>query len=40
MSTTKAKRKNTGEIEDLDAIIVGAGFFGLYLLARLAWSLD
>src|SRR6202158_5333811 len=34
MSTTEAKR-TAGEIEDLDVIIVGAGFAGLYLLDRL-----
>ena len=35
MSTTKAKRTNNGTIEDLDVIVVGAGFAGLYLLDRL-----
>jgi cyclohexanone monooxygenase len=35
MSTTEAKRTDSGEIEDLDVIIVGAGFAGLYLLDRL-----
>jgi cation diffusion facilitator CzcD-associated flavoprotein CzcO len=35
MSTTEATRTNNGEIEDLDIIIVGAGFAGLYLLDRL-----
>jgi cation diffusion facilitator CzcD-associated flavoprotein CzcO len=35
MSTTEAKRTNNGEIEDLDVIVVGAGFAGLYLLDRL-----
>jgi ribulose 1,5-bisphosphate synthetase/thiazole synthase len=35
MNTTKAKRAANGEIEDLDVIIVGAGFAGLYLLDRL-----
>jgi cation diffusion facilitator CzcD-associated flavoprotein CzcO len=35
MSTTKAKRTNNGKIEDLDVILVGAGFAGLYLLDRL-----
>jgi cation diffusion facilitator CzcD-associated flavoprotein CzcO len=35
MSTTKAQRTDNGEIEDLDVIIVGAGFAGLYLLDRL-----
>src|SRR5260370_32177885 len=35
MSTTKAKRTNSGEIEELDVIVVGAGFAGLYLLDRL-----
>jgi cation diffusion facilitator CzcD-associated flavoprotein CzcO len=32
MSTTEAKRTDNGGIEDLDVIIVGAGFAGLYLL--------
>ena len=35
MSTTEAKRMDNGEIEDLDVIVVGAGFAGLYLLDRL-----
>jgi cation diffusion facilitator CzcD-associated flavoprotein CzcO len=35
MSTTEAKRTNNGAIEDLDVIVVGAGFAGLYLLDRL-----
>jgi cation diffusion facilitator CzcD-associated flavoprotein CzcO len=35
MSTTKAKRTDNGAIEDLDVIVVGAGFAGLYLLDRL-----
>src|ERR1700704_3572063 len=35
MSSTEAKRTDSGEIEDLDVIIVGAGFAGLYLLDRL-----
>src|SRR5258706_2040860 len=35
MSTTETKRTDIGEIEDLDVIIVGAGFAGLYLLDRL-----
>ena len=35
MSTTEAKRTNNGAIEDLDVIIVGAGFAGLYLLDQL-----
>jgi cyclohexanone monooxygenase len=35
MSTTEAKRTNNGAIEDLDVILVGAGFAGLYLLDRL-----
>ena len=35
MSTTEAKRTDNDEIEDLDVIIVGAGFAGLYLLDRL-----
>jgi monoamine oxidase len=35
MSTAEAKRTDNGEIEDLDVIIVGAGFAGFYLLDRL-----
>jgi cation diffusion facilitator CzcD-associated flavoprotein CzcO len=35
MSATEAKRTDNGEIEDLDVIVVGAGFAGLYLLDRL-----
>jgi cation diffusion facilitator CzcD-associated flavoprotein CzcO len=35
MSTTEAKRTLNGEIEDLDVIVVGAGFAGPYLLDRL-----
>src|SRR5882672_7049192 len=35
MSTTEAKRTNNGAIEDLDVIVVGAGFAGLYLRDRL-----
>jgi cyclohexanone monooxygenase len=35
MSTTEAKRTNNGAIEELDVILVGAGFAGLYLLDRL-----
>jgi cation diffusion facilitator CzcD-associated flavoprotein CzcO len=35
MSTTEAKQTNNGKIEDLDVIVVGAGFAGLYLLDRL-----
>ena len=35
MSTTEAKRTNNGAIEELDVIVVGAGFAGLYLLDRL-----
>ena len=35
MSTTEAKRTDNGETEDLDVIVVGAGFAGLYLLDRL-----
>src|SRR3984893_602207 len=35
MSATETKRTDNGEIEDLDVIIVGAGFAGLYLLDRL-----
>src|SRR5260221_14092697 len=35
MSTTEAKRTDNGEIKDLDVILVGAGFAGLYLLDRL-----
>jgi cation diffusion facilitator CzcD-associated flavoprotein CzcO len=35
MSTTKAKRTDNGKIEELDVIVVGAGFAGLHLLDRL-----
>jgi cyclohexanone monooxygenase len=35
MSTTKAKQTDSGKIEDLDVVIVGAGFAGVYLLDRL-----
>ena len=35
MSTAEAKRTDNGEIEDLDVILVGAGFAGFYLLDRL-----
>jgi cation diffusion facilitator CzcD-associated flavoprotein CzcO len=35
MITTEAKRRDNGAIEDLDVIVVGAGFAGLYLLDRL-----
>jgi cation diffusion facilitator CzcD-associated flavoprotein CzcO len=35
MSTTEVNRTNNGSIEDLDVILVGAGFAGLYLLDRL-----
>jgi cation diffusion facilitator CzcD-associated flavoprotein CzcO len=35
MSTTEAKRMGNAETEELDVIIVGAGFAGLYLLDRL-----
>jgi cation diffusion facilitator CzcD-associated flavoprotein CzcO len=35
MNTTEAKRLSNSSIEDLDVIIVGAGFAGLYLLDRL-----
>jgi cation diffusion facilitator CzcD-associated flavoprotein CzcO len=35
MITTEAKRTVNGAIEDLDVIVVGAGFAGLYLLDRL-----
>jgi cation diffusion facilitator CzcD-associated flavoprotein CzcO len=35
MSTTEATRTNNSAIEDLDVIVVGAGFAGLYLLDRL-----
>jgi len=35
MSTTEAKRTDNTETEELDVIIVGAGFAGLYLLDRL-----
>ncbi|MGY3591333.1 cation diffusion facilitator CzcD-associated flavoprotein CzcO [Bradyrhizobium sp. USDA 4341] len=35
MSTTEAKRTNNGGAEELDVLIVGAGFAGVYLLDRL-----
>src|ERR1700722_14040185 len=35
MPTIKAKRTDNAETEDLDDVIVGAGFAGLYLLDRL-----
>ena len=35
MSTTEAKPTHNDEIEDLDVILVGAGFSGFYLLDRL-----
>src|ERR1700689_2285085 len=35
MSTTKAKRMDDGRTEELDALIVGAGFAGFYLLDHL-----
>jgi len=35
MSTSEAKRTDNTETEELDVIIVGAGFAGLYLLDRL-----
>ena len=35
MSTTEAKRTSNTRNEDLDVIIVGAGFAGFYLLDRL-----
>jgi hypothetical protein len=35
MSTTEAKRASNSRNEDLDVIIVGAGFAGFYLLDRL-----
>jgi cation diffusion facilitator CzcD-associated flavoprotein CzcO len=35
MSTIEAKLANNGGVEDLDVILVGAGFAGLYLLDRL-----
>ena len=35
MSTTEAKRTDGAETEELDVIIVSAGFAGLYLLDRL-----
>jgi cyclohexanone monooxygenase len=35
MSTTKAERTDNSESQDIDVIIVGAGFAGLYLLDRL-----
>ena len=35
MSITEAKRTDSSGGEDLDVIVVGAGFAGLYLLDRL-----
>jgi cation diffusion facilitator CzcD-associated flavoprotein CzcO len=35
MSVTKAKRTNGSGVEDLDVVLVGAGFAGFYLLDRL-----
>src|SRR5882724_9436771 len=35
MTTTEAKRTDNAETEELDVVIVGAGFAGLYLLDRL-----
>jgi cation diffusion facilitator CzcD-associated flavoprotein CzcO len=35
MSTTETKRTDNAETEELDVVIVGAGFAGLYLLDRL-----
>ena len=35
MSTTEAKPTHNDEIEDLDVILVGAGFAGFHLLDRL-----
>ena len=35
MIATEAKRTDNGAIENLDVIVVGAGFAGLYLLDRL-----
>jgi cation diffusion facilitator CzcD-associated flavoprotein CzcO len=35
MSTTEAKRTDNGGTEELDVLIVGAGFAGVYLLDRL-----
>src|SRR5260370_35183025 len=35
MSMTEAKLTHNSEIEDLDVILVGAGFAGFYLLDRL-----
>jgi cation diffusion facilitator CzcD-associated flavoprotein CzcO len=35
MNTTETKRTSNSGIEDLDVIVVGAGFAGLYLLDRL-----
>jgi ribulose 1,5-bisphosphate synthetase/thiazole synthase len=32
MSTIEAKRTDNAETEELDVVIVGAGFAGLYLL--------
>jgi hypothetical protein len=34
MSATEATRTGSGEIENLDVIVVGADFAGLYLLER------
>jgi succinate dehydrogenase/fumarate reductase flavoprotein subunit len=40
MSTTEAKLTNNGAIEDLDVIVVGAGFAGLSIssTACAAWA--
>ena len=35
MSTTEVNRTSNSKNEDLDVIIVGAGFAGFYLLDRL-----
>jgi hypothetical protein len=34
MSAAEATRRDSGEIENLDVIVVGAGFAALYLLER------
>src|SRR3984957_13429617 len=35
MSTTEVKERDSAETDELDVIIVGAGFAGVYLLDRL-----
>jgi cation diffusion facilitator CzcD-associated flavoprotein CzcO len=35
MSTTEARRTDNAETKELDVVIAGAGFAGLYLLDRL-----